>query len=154
MLNLLHLLAVLTIAGCLYALWREARGISQSRGHLMVAPPLAFGCVLLMIGLTEPDLQQPELLRAAIGGGLLLGAVRGWWMAIDIDPLWSTVRLPGGRDGFWVAILLAMVVVLVTAVPLVLPQSEYYVPYGTAAVAAGAGFISTRAVAVYLRSRG
>ena len=26
-LNLLHLLAVLAMAGCLYALWREARGI-------------------------------------------------------------------------------------------------------------------------------
>jgi hypothetical protein len=108
-LNLLHLLAVLAIGGCLYALWREARGISQSRGHLMVAPPLAFGCALLMIGLTEPDLQQPDVLRIAIAAGVLLGAARGWFMAVDIDPLWSTVRLPGGSDGFWLAILLALV---------------------------------------------
>ena len=153
MLNLLHLLAVLAIAACLYALWREARGISQSRGHLMVAPPLAFGCVLLMIGLTDPDLQQPDALRIAIAAGVLLGIARGWFMAVDIDPLWSTVRLPGGSDGFWMAILLAFVVVMAAAAPLVSTQSLSYVPYATAAVAFGAGFLSARAVTVYLRTR-
>ena len=153
MLNLLHLLAVLTMAGCLYALWREARGISQSRGHLMVPPPLAFGCVLLMIGLTEPDLQQPDVLRTAIAAGILLGTARGWFMSVDIDPLWSTVRLPSGSDGFWMAILLAFVVVMAAAAPLVSTQSLSYVPYATAAVAFGAGFLSARAVAVYLRTR-
>ena len=154
MLNLLHLLAVLAIAGCLYALWREARGISQSRGHLMVPPPLAFGWLLLMIGLTEPDLQQPDVLRTAIAAGILLGAARGWFMAVDIDPLWSTVRLPGGSDGFWMAILLAFVVVMAAAAPLVSTHSLSYVPYATAAVAFGAGFLSARAVTVYLRTRG
>ena len=153
MLNLLHLLAVLAMAGCLYALWREARGISQSRGHLMVPPPLALGCVLLMIGLTEPDLQQPDVLRTAIAAGILLGAARGWFMAVDIDPLWSTVRLPSGSDGFWMAILLAFVVVMAAAAPVVSTQSLSYVPYATAAVAFGAGFLSARAVTVYLRTR-
>jgi hypothetical protein len=153
-LNLLHLLAVLAMAGCLYTLWREARGISQSRGHLMVPPPLALGCVLLMIGLTEPDLQQPDVLRTAIAAGILLGAARGWFMAVDIDPLWSTVRLPSGSDGFWMAILLAFVVVMAAAAPLVSTQSLSYVPYATAAVAFGAGFLSARAVTVYLRTRG
>jgi hypothetical protein len=152
-LNLLHLLATLAMAGCLYALWREARGISQSRGHLMVAPPLAFGCVLLMIGLTEPDLRQPNVLRIAIVAGALLGAARGWFMAVDMDPLWSTVRLPGGSDGFWMAILLAVVVAMAAAAPLVSTQGKSYVPYATAAVAFGAGFLSARAVAVYLRTR-
>lgn len=154
MLNLLHLLAVLAMAGCLYALWREARGISQSRGHLMVAPPLAFGCVLVMIGLTDPDQQQPDMLRLAITVGALLGAARGWFMAVDMDPLWSTVRLPSGRDGFWLAILLALAVVMAAAAPLVSTHAESYVPYATAAVAFGAGFLSTRAVTVYLRTRG
>lgn len=153
MLNVLHLLAALAMAGCLYALWREARGISQSRGHLMVAPPLAFGCAVLMIGLTEPDLQQPDMLRIAIAAGVLLGTARGWFMAVDIDPLWSTVRLPSGSDGFWVAILLALVVAMATAAPLVSTQGQSYVPYAAAAVALGAGFLSARAVTVYLRTR-
>jgi hypothetical protein len=141
------------MAGCLYALWREARGLSQSRGHLMVPPPLAFGCALLMIGLTEPDLQQPDVLRTAIAAGILLGTARGWFMEVDIDPLWSTVRLPSGSDGFWMAILLAFVVVMAAAVPLVSTQSLSYIPYATAAVAFGAGFLSARAVTVYLRTR-
>lgn len=153
MLNLLHLLVVLAMAGCLYALWREARGISQSRGHLMVAPPLAFGCALLMIGLTEPDLQQPDVLRLAIAAGIVLGAARGWFMAVDMDPLWSTVRLPSGSDGFWVAILLAFVIVVAGSAPLFSAQGQSYVPYAAAAVAFGAGFLSARAVTVYLRTR-
>ena len=135
MLNLLHLLAVLAMAGCLYALWREARGISQSRGHLMVPPPLAFVCVLVMIGLTDPDQQQPDMLRLAIAVGALLGAARGWFMAVDMDPLWSTVRLPSGRDGFWLAILLAVAVIIAAAAPLVSTHAASYVPYATAAVA-------------------
>ena len=152
--NLLHLLAVLAIAACLYALWREARGIAQSRGFLMVPPPLAFGCAILMIGLIEPGLQQPHLLRLAIAAGILLGAARGWFMAVDMDSLWSTVRLPGSNDGFLVAILLAFLVVVAAVAPLVLAQGHAYVPYATAAVALGAGFLSARAVTVYLRTRG
>jgi hypothetical protein len=152
-LNLLHLLAVLAIAACLYALWREARGVSQSRGHLMVPPPLAFGCTLLMIGLTEPDLQQPDELRIAIAAGILLGAARGWFMAVDIDPLWSTVRLPSGSDGFWMAMLLAFAVVMAAAAPLLSTRGQSYVPYAATAVAFGAGFLSARAVTVYLRTR-
>ena len=153
MLNLLHLLAVLAIAACLYALSREARGISQSRGHLMVPPPLAFGCAIVMIGLTEPTLQQPNVLRLAIAAGVILGVARGWFMAVDVDPLWSTVRLPSGSDGFWVGMLLAFVIVLAAVAPLVWSRGESYVPYATAAVALGAGFISARAVTVYLRTR-
>jgi hypothetical protein len=119
----------------------------------MVPPPLAFGCALLMIGLTDPDLQQPDELRIAIATGALLGIARGWFMAVDIDPLWSTVRLPGGSDGFWVAILLAFVIVVAAAAPLVSTQGQSYVPNAAAAVAFGAGFLSARAVTVYLRTR-
>lgn len=153
MLNLLHLLTALAMAGCLYALWREARGVSQSRGHLMVPPPLSFGCALLMISLTEPDLRQPDVLRIAIAVGILLGMARGWFMAVDIDPLWSTVRLPSGSDGFWLAMLLAFVIVLATAAQLVSTQGQSYVSYAAAAMAFGAGFLSARAVLVYLRTR-
>jgi len=152
-LNLLHLLAALAIAACLYALWREARGVSQSRGFLMVPPPLAFACALVMIGLTEPDLRRPDELRIAIAAGILLGAARGWFMAVDVDPLWSTVRLPSGSDGFWMAILLAFAVAMAAAAPFVSTQGQSYVPYAATAVAFGAGFLSARAVTVYLRTR-
>lgn len=154
MLNLLHLLAALAIAACLYSLWREARGVSQSRGFLMVPPPLAFACALVMIGLTEPDLQQPDELRIAIAAGAVLGTARGWFMTVDIDPLWSTVRLPGGNDGFWVAIVLAFAVAMAAAAPLVSTHGQSYVAYAATAVAFGAGFLSARAVTVYLRTRG
>ncbi len=75
-----------------------------------------------MISLTEPDLRQHDVLRIAIAVGIMLGMARGWYMAVDIDPLWSTVWLPSGSDGFWLAMLLALVIVLATAAQLVSAQ--------------------------------
>jgi hypothetical protein len=94
------------------------------------------------------------VLRLAIAAGVALGLARGWFMAVDVDPLWSTVRLPSGSDGFWVAILLALVIVMAAAAPLLSTQGQSYVPYAAATVALGAGFLSARAVTVYLRTRG
>jgi hypothetical protein len=51
------------------------------------------------------------------------------------------------------AILLAFVVAMAAAAPLVSTQGRSYVPYAAAAVAFGAGFLSARAVTVYLRTR-
>lgn len=107
-----------------------------------------------MSGLTEPHLQQPYMLRGAIAAGLAVGALRGWLIAVEIDPLWSTVRLPGGGDGLAMGILLATILLLTIIAPLVSSHSDTYVPYGTAAVAFGAGYLCARAMAVYLRSRG
>ena len=65
----------------------------------------------------------------------------------------STVRLPSGNDGFWVAILLTFAMVVAAAAPLVSTQGQSYVPYAADAMAFGAGFLSARAVTVYLRTR-
>ena len=92
-----------------------------------------------------------EALLAAL---TIAACARGWFMAVDIDPLWSTVRLPSGSDGFWLAILLALAVIMAAAAPLVSTQGQSYVPYAATAVAFGAGFLSARAVTVYLRTRG
>ena len=154
MLNLLHILAAATLAGCLVVLSGEARGVSRSRGYLMVPPVLAAAAALLTIGLTEPDLRQPQVLRLAIGLGAAVGVVRGWFMTVDIDPLWSTVRLPTGRDGFWMAAALVALLLAATAAPLIASGGAELVPYASAAVAFGAGFLSGRAALVYLRTRG
>ena len=63
------------------------------------------------------------------------------------------MRLPSGSDGFWVAMLLVFAIVVAAAAPLVSTEGPSYVPYAAAAVAFGAGFLSARAVMVYLRTR-
>jgi hypothetical protein len=151
MFNLLHVLAAVALAGCLWVLSREARGVARSRGFLMLPAPLALGAAVLTMGFTEPGLRQADLLRLAIGAGAVLGLLRGWFMSVDVDPLWSTVRLPGGSDGFWTATAMLALLVIATALPLV--SAAAAVPFATAGVALGAMFLSVRAATIYLRTR-
>lgn len=152
--NLLHVLAALALAGCLRILSREARGVSRSRGFLMLPAPLALGATLLMFGLGDPGQRQADLLRIALAIGAVLGLLRGWFVAVEVDPLWSTVRLPGGSDGFWSAAAMLALLVLATALPLASTTLVAAVPFATAGVGLGAAFLSARAATVYLRTRG
>lgn len=152
--NLLHILAAVALVACLWILSREARGVSRSRSFLILPAPLAIGAALLMMGLTEPGQRQADLLRLALAVGAGLGLLRGRFVTVEIDPLWSTVRLPGGSDGFWSAAAMLALLALATALPLVSAALADGVPYATAAVALGAAFLSARAATIYLRTRG
>ncbi|MCA0305726.1 MAG: hypothetical protein LCH95_25290 [Proteobacteria bacterium] len=152
--NLLHILAALALSACLWILSREARGASRSRSYLMLPAPFAVGAALLMIGLIEPGQRQADLLRLALAIGAALGLLRGWFVAVEVDPLWSTVRLPGGSDGFWTAAAMLALLVLATALPLASATLAAAVPFATAGVLLGAAFLSARAATVYLRTRG
>ena len=144
----------MALAACLWILSREARGVSRSRSYLILPAPLAIGAALLMMGLTEPGQRQADLLRLALAVGAGLGLLRGRFVTVEIDPLWSTVRLPGGSDGFWSAAAMLALLALATALPLVSAALADGVPYATAAVALGAAFLSARAATIYLRTRG
>lgn len=150
--NLLHLVAVAAIAACLYASLPEWRFRRRSRGVLMLAPLLAFICAFVMIGFSPAESREPVLLRVALAAGLLLGAVRGAFMTIDVDP-WGMVLLSWPRDGQAVTALLALVVVAATVAPLLSGSAGTLVPYATCLAALGATFLSGRALAVYVRSR-
>lgn len=152
--NLLHVLAALALAGCLWILSREARGVSRSRSFLVLPAPLALGATLLMMGLSEPGQRHADVLRLALATGAGIGLLRGWFVAVEVDPLWSTVRLPGGRDGFWSAAAMLALLVVATALPLASAPLAAMVPFATAGVALGAAFLSARAATVYLRTRG
>ena len=152
--NLLHVLAALALATCLWTLSREARGVARSRGFLMLPTPFALGAALLMVGLSDPGQREANQLRLALGLGAALGLLRGWFVAVEIDPLWSLVRLRGGSDGFWSAAAMLGLLLLATAMPLASSTLAGTVPYATAGVALGAAFLTARATTVYLRTRG
>jgi hypothetical protein len=151
-LNLLHLLAVAVIAACLYASLPEWQGRRRARGVLMLAPLLAFICAFVMIGFSPAEDREPWLLRAALAAGLVLGAVRGLFMAVDVDP-WGMVRLEQPRDGLVVTVVVAAAVVAAAIAPMVFLPAGGLVPYATCVVALGATFLTGRALAVYVRTR-
>lgn len=151
-LNLLHLLAAATIAACLYASLPEWQRRRRSRGVLMLAPLLAFIGAFVMIGFSPAEEREPALLRIALAAGLVAGAVRGAYMEVDVDN-WGMVRLEEPRDGLAVTMLIAAAVLGATVAPLVFAPAGGLVPYATCVVAAGATFLTGRALAVYVRTR-
>lgn len=140
------------IAACLYMSLPEWRGRSRSRGFLMVPPALAFICAYIMMGFVAPESREPWLLRAALGVGLVVGAIRGLFIEADIDEF-GLVRLPGARDGLLVTLAITAAMVAATLAPLVSEHAFAWVPHATSVAGLGATYLSGRAVVVYLRTR-
>jgi hypothetical protein len=151
-LNLLHLLAVAAIAVCLYVSLPEWQGRSRSRSLLLVPPLLAFICAYIMMGFVAPENREPWLLRTALGLGLALGVIRGFFIKADIDEF-GLVRLPGATDGMFATVVVTTAMVAATLSPLVIGQAATWVPYATSVAGLGAAYLSGRAVVVYLRTR-
>lgn len=151
-LNLLHLLAVAAIAACLCVSLPEWQGRRRSRSLLLVPPVLAFVCAYIMMGFVAPENREPWLLRVALGAGLLLGVIRGFFIKAEIDDF-GLVRLPGARDGLLVTVMITTAMVAATLAPLVIGQAAAWVPYATSVAGFGAAYLSGRAVVTYLRTR-
>ena len=117
--NLLHVLAALALAGCLWILSREARGVSRSRSFLVLPAPLALGAALLMMGLSEPGQRHADVLRLALATGAGIGLLpllnaqltaslgwRGAFLTLAALPLllvplvlWRAVERPATEAG-------------------------------------------------------
>ncbi len=137
---------------CLYVSLPEWRGRSRSRSLLLVPPALALICVYVMMGFVSPENREPWLLRAALGLGLAMGVIRGFFIKSDIDEF-ALVRLPGARDGLLVTLVIAAAMVAATLAPLVSDHAFALVPYATSLAGLGAAYLCGRAVIVYLRTR-
>ena len=118
-LNILHLLIVLGAAGCAAVLLREARGRLLHPSRLFAAPLLAAVAALFLLALLTLEMRQPRLWALALVLGALPGAVRGFTMRLQVDHMWSLIRLPRGRDGLWMAAALgglSLITVVLTVV--------------------------------------
>jgi len=124
----------------------------RSRGFLLVPPALAFICAYVMMGFVAPENREPWLLRAALGLGLALGAIRGFFVRTEIDEF-GLVRLPGASDGLFFTVVIATAMVAATLAPLVMEQVATWVPYATSVAGLGATYLSGRAIVIYLRTR-
>ena len=151
-LNILHLLIVLGAAGCAAVLLREARGRLLHPSRLFAAPLLAAVAALFLLAAVTPEMRRPELWAVALALGALPGAVRGFTMRLQVDHMWSLIRLPRGRDGLWMAAALGGLSLITVVLTVIDSETTLLEVLTAAAAAAAAGYLGGRALALYLRT--
>ena len=151
-LNILHFLVALGASGCAGVLLREARGRLLRPARLFAAPFLAAVAALFLLALVAPEAREPRLWAVALALGGLSGALRGFAMTLQVDHMWSLIRLPRGRDGLWTAAMLAGLALLTVMLTLTDGETGSYEALAAAAAAATAGYLGCRALALYVRT--
>lgn len=151
-LNILYLLIALGATGCAGALVREARGRLVRPSRLFAAPLLAAVAALFLLAIVSPGDREPRLWALALAIGMASGAVRGAAMPMQVDQMWTLIRLPRGRDGLWTAAALGVLAVLTVGLTLTDGETGAYEALAAAAAAATAGFLGGRAFALFLRT--
>ncbi|MCC8428483.1 hypothetical protein [Reyranella aquatilis] len=150
--NILHLIAALAAGATIYLLQREARGRSLSPGQLFAGLPFALVTALLLLAMQSPADRQPVLWLAGLAGGTAAGVIRGLFLTLQLDRMYSRLRLPNGRDGLWAACGMAAFLVAAFAAALAGPAIPFVEPGATGAVAACAGYLVGRAGTLWRRS--
>lgn len=150
-LNILHLLVVSLAGATIFTLLREARGRSLPPGQLFASLPFALAAAILLLAMQDPETRQPRLWLAGLVAGIAIGVARASYLTLQLDRMYSRMRLPKGRDGLQAACLLALCVTLAFAAALAGSGPTLEVG-ATCAVAACAGYLSGRAVTLWRRS--
>ncbi|KAF0096669.1 MAG: hypothetical protein FD144_5760 [Rhodospirillaceae bacterium] len=150
--NILHLIVTSAAGLTILLLLREARGRSLPPGQLFGAVPFALATAVLLLAMEAPETREPRLWLGGLFVGIVLGAVRGSFLKFQLDRMYSRLRLPAGRDGLWVACMLAFCTLVALGASLAnLPDPALEVG-ATGLVAACAGYLASRAAALWRRS--
>jgi hypothetical protein len=99
-----------------------------------------------------PETRAPRLWLAGLFVGIGLGAVRGWFLRLQLNRIYSRLRLPNGRDGLWAACLLAFCTLLASGAGLANLTSPALEVGAAGMVAACAGYLTGRAATLWRRS--
>ncbi|MFN4018616.1 MAG: hypothetical protein ACK4JB_24990 [Reyranella sp.] len=150
--NILHLIVTVSACVTILPLLREARGRSLPTSRLFGAIPSALATALLLLAMATPDTREPPISLAGLLAGVAVGAVRGSFMKVQVDRMYSRLRLPHGRDGLWAACTLAFSTFVALGVPLGPLSSPVAEVAATGLVAACAGYLTGRAVVLWRRS--
>ncbi len=150
-LNLLHLLLLLSAAGCLYyAMWEgRQRTLAlkkhfRSSGFAIVA---ALVLVFFQVGMKQP--LWPFL--AAVTAGLVVGVASGFVVKLRVDRSWQIPRPAGTRRMIWFAALLAAAAAVDIASAAIGPEARPWRFYAALGAVACAGVVLGRALAVGVR---
>ena len=89
----------------------------------------------------------------ALAAGAAIGVMRGVVMRIQVDQMWSLIRLPQAQCGGLAVSLIGLLVVALIASRIAGPAGADYLPTLGAALAWCAGFLGGRALAIASRVR-
>src|SRR5437867_277935 len=151
MISPLSLSNVLTVLVALLCLWTMS---PQAQGGVLrlwrLAIPACFAAVaalMLLAGVFDATLMHDAEWLAGLVLGAVIGRMRGWTMAVQVDQMWGLVRLPRTNDGR----LVALALVALSAIDFISSALEDPViePQHVAAAAAlCAGYIGGRALSL------
>lgn len=150
--NILHLIAAVAAGVTIWTLLREARGRSLPPGQLFAALPFALATAILLLAMQSPDSRQPMLWLSGLVAGVVAGVVRGLFVTLQLDRMYSRLRLPNGRDGLWAACVLTVSLLAAFGASFAGLGNPIPEVAATSAVAACAGYLCGRAGTLWRRS--
>lgn len=111
-LNILHIVLLGCSLPCARFTLSEARHRPLPKRRLAAPVLLALGCAAVFLFLHLGTRQPFWIFFAAMGGGLVIGAVRGFTLPLEVDHMFEKVRLPRARGSLVVALVLVGAVLL------------------------------------------
>jgi membrane protein CcdC involved in cytochrome C biogenesis len=151
-LSLSNVATVVFAALCLWTIASQARGNVVKLWRLAVPPSFAaIQAFVLLAGVFDASLvNDAEWLAAAIVGGVI-GRMRGWALAVEVDRRWDLVRQRRSPDALVMGAALVMLAVIDFAgaaalEPILEPQ------HVAAGAAFCAGYLGCRAIAIAVRA--
>jgi len=155
MISPLSLSNVLTVLVALLCLWTMS---PQARGGVVriwrLAIPACFAAVeslMLLAGVFDATFAHDAEWLAGLVIGSVIGRMRGWTMAVEVDQMWGLVRLPRTNDGR-IAALALVALSAIDFVSAALEDPTIEPQHVAAAAALCAGYIGCRALSLIVRS--
>ena len=122
-------------------------------GACLQRPLLALAAAAVLLLFPATELKDLWLWAMAFGIGSVVGAVRGSFIAFQVDHQWHLIRMIYARVASVVAVVLAAVGALEIAASIAAPNGSPLHPILAACAAACAGFLIGRATRVGMRAR-
>lgn len=151
-LSLSNVTTVVFAAICLWTIASQARGHVVKLWRLAVPPCFATALAFMLLAgvFNATAINDAEWLVAAVVGGVV-GRMRGWALAVEVDQRWDLLRQHRSSDGLMVAAVLLLLALIdfssaAAQNPILEPQ------HVAAGAAFCAGYLGCRALAIAVRA--
>lgn len=152
--NVLHLVLLGCALPCARYTLSEMRHRPLPRGRLAAPALLAMACALMFLLFQLGSQWPPWTFLVALAAGLAIGAARGFTLQLQVDHMFDKVRLPRARGSFLVALVLVAAVLLEIGGAFAGASGQPFRLIAPEIVAACAGILTGRVMAIAIRWRG
>jgi hypothetical protein len=149
---LLHIVLLGCALPCVFCTLGEMRKLPLSPARLAVPPLLAIICAVLLLAVGNGP--PPWTFGIALASGLAVGAVRGFTLQLQFDPMFARVHLPWARGSFLVAVGLVGAVVIGIGGAVTVAAGMPFLAMAADIAAACAGILTGRLIVIAIRWRG